>query len=400
MNLAVRVAALSVAVLLLAAALPAAAATPTGIVGVNTIDLLWLQLGQSARGPPQVAASMHDACLARNLTLTRFAATPYWPSDLKSTYLANKTQYWANMQTVVRTAAAMHCQLIPSLFFNWFAFADAMGEPLGWAMRNASSHTRGLWAQYIHEMVTLFHDDPTIVGWELGNELNLIADLNLTQQQPSIAPQMGTPAFRTQQDNFSTSDMVAFTAWMGSVIRQADATLQRPIGSGCSTPRPSAYHLARSYHAAQRDWTLDTQAEFEENLALIHTGLDTVTVHYYPGDGQRFGHLNPNGTAPLEVAAAKANALGKFFYVGEFGNANPGPRVFTHNVVEALQRLVTASLTRVFATVWVWEFYQVAPTVAAPFSLVPGRDDAVIGVFQQFNNGSLAASREEAMDGV
>lgn len=39
---------------------------------------------------------------------------------------------------------------------------------------------------------------------QLGNEKNLLADLDLAQQQPAICVPCGTPARRTQLDNFTT----------------------------------------------------------------------------------------------------------------------------------------------------------------------------------------------------
>ncbi len=371
-----------------------AALAPT--VGINNIDLLWNQLGQGPRGVPQVTESMKDSCLVRNLTLTRFAATPYWPNQVKSTYIANRTLYWANVADLVSTAKKMHCKLIPSLFFNWFAFADVAGEPLGDSMRNTSSKTRSMWLDYISEFVSLFRSEPTIVAWELGNELNLIADLNLTEQQPSIAPSMGTPEKRTQRDNFSTTDMIDLTEWMASSIRSYDTELQRPIGGGFATPRRSAAHLRESYLLPHRDWTADSEPQFEQNIADIHEGLDVVTVHYYPGSGDRFGVQDPNSTQTLTIAALQAQRLGKSFYVGEFGNENPGPRVFSHAVLSCMQQLKTLHhmTVPVYGTIWVWEFYQFSATVAAPFSIVPGRDDAIIAALENFNANVREGERE------
>jgi hypothetical protein len=359
---------------------------------VNSIDLLWNQIGQGPRGPAQVSASTLSSCKQRNLSITRFAATPYWPVDLKSTYLANRTLYWLNMQTLVATAKANNCQLVASLFFNWFCFVDVAGEPLGQSMRNASSASRALWLTYITEMVTLFKSEPAIVAWELGNELNLLVDLNLTEQQPSIAPGMGTPARRTQLDNFSTTDMISFVAWMGHAIQSLDTELRRPIGSGFATPRPSAWHLEQSYHSPERDWTADTQAQFEGILEAIHPDpISVVTVHYYPGDGKRFGVQNPNSTAALEIAGKKAKSLGKTFYVGEFGNENPGPRLFSHAVLVSMAAMASSGVD-VFGTIWIWEFYQFSATQVAPYSLLPGRDDEMITAMEKYNDGAKGFS--------
>jgi len=360
-----------------------------GGVGTNTVDLLWNQLSLSPRGPQQVKESLSDSCQQRNLTLTRFAATPYWPTQVTSTYSRSRQDYWANMSKVVTAAAAAGCRMIPSLFWNWFAFPDVAGEPLGDAMRNTSSRTRAMWAEYIRDFTTMFANEPTIVAWELGNELNLIADLDLSEQQPAIAPSMGTPTQRTRADNFSTADMMSFQSWLVDTIRQYD-TMQRPISTGHAVPRPQAQHLRSSYFSPQRDWTPDTEDEYEDNLRDVTQCCEIMSLHYYPGAGAGWGWGNitdPNSTLPLRVAFTVAADLGKTFYVGEFGDADPGPRPFSHSVLKTLNSLYTYEEggAAVMATIWVWEFYQFSPTVAASFSILPGRDDEMIAALEAAN---------------
>jgi hypothetical protein len=145
-----------------------------------------------------------------------------------------------------------------SVFWNWFTVPDLMHEPLGAAMRNTTSATRAFMAAYFGDIVDVAAAYPAAAArWELGNELNLIADLNLTGSDVSIAPSLGTPKFRTSADNFSTSDMIDFETWLAATMRTAASAKGLPtiISTGHAIPRRCADHLQRSYHAPQRDWS-------------------------------------------------------------------------------------------------------------------------------------------------
>jgi len=112
--------------------------------------------------------------------------------------------------------------------------------------------------------------------------------------------------------------MVAFQGAVVGWVRQAAHPQPVLVSSGHAVPRPAAHHLALSYHAAQRDWTKDTEAELQAVLELCHSGLDLISVHIYPTpDNYRFG----KGPEYLLGIAAKAAAAGpgKVVYLGEFG---------------------------------------------------------------------------------
>lgn len=94
-----------------------------------------------------------------------------------------------------------------------------------------------------------------------------------------VAPSVGTPTHRTHEDNISTADLVAFQTRFAGWVRAADPK-QRPISTGHATPRQGAWHLAQSYYAPQRDWGLDTEAQFTESVATQSAGCDIISYHY------------------------------------------------------------------------------------------------------------------------
>ena len=130
-----------------------------------------------------------------------------------------------------------------------------------------------------------------------------------------IAPPLGTPTHRSRADNFSTAELSSFQARYAGWIRAADSK-RRPISTGHAVPRPGAWHLAQSYHAAQRDWGPDTEAQFRESVATQSTGCERISYHYYPGpDHPRFGRpLGPAASGVVLSAERSAIFAGSRSY--------------------------------------------------------------------------------------
>jgi hypothetical protein len=359
---------------------------------VVIVDALWTLLGDSPRPPAFAAETMCRACRDNGFTFIRVAGTAFWPLQLER-YTANRTRYLAAVDALYNHSAACGCQVLLSVFWNWFTVPDLMHEPLGAAMRNTTSATRAFMAAYFGDIVEIAAAYPAAVaGWELGNELNLIADLNLTGSDVSIAPSLGTPKFRTSADNFSTSDMIDFETWLAATMRTAASAKGLPtiISTGHAIPRRCAYHLQRSYHAPQRDWSPDTKAQFGENLRATCGCCELCSIHFYAGSGGRWGTTTPNSTEPLLVAHEAVKETGsanKTLYLGEFGEASPG--VAPHDFSLDVLRTVNATGIRL-ATIWVWEFYQSSATEMAPYSISPSmpRDTAIIAALKSLNSAA------------
>ena len=89
-------------------------------------------------------------------------------------------------------------------------------------------------------------------------------------------------------------------------------------------------------------------------------------------------HEAAQAVRAMRAGGARAASL----YFGEFGDPLPGNRTWTRAVLAALPAV--ADVTPL-ATVWVWEFFQFSATEAANFSLLPGRDAAIIATMNAFN---------------
>lgn len=348
---------------------------PLPRVSVVAVDLLWTYLGQTPRTISQANDAMSAAC-SRGFTFLRVAATAFWPSDQNSTYLQHPAAYWAAFDALVAAARARGCSLMPVVTWSDWIWPDLAGEPAGLMFSSAASKARAAFLAYASELATRYAREPAIAAWEISNEQNLNADIDMNGTTYGCAVGKGTPAFRTSADNRTSDGVIGLGAAVAAALRAADA-LARPISSGHALARPAAQHL----RARPDDWTPDTLEQFAQNFADIHSYADLASVHLYAGDDNVRWNLthDPNSADILQIVKQVADGAGKQLYVGEFGDPKPGPRPFTKSVLDNLQR---GNISR--ATAWVWEFYQSGDT-PSDYSLVPGRDDAAIAMLQAGN---------------
>ncbi len=351
-------------------------------------NLLHMYLGIAPEGPVQARAQM-DAVRAAGFTHARFIASGYWPVDMTRAngWRTNPTAYWQAVDQLMADARARQLRLVPSLLWQAWLFPDLNNAPLS-ALFTPGTPTRTMADQYVREFVQRYATDPAVVVWEIGNEWNLLADLDhsvctvCAGTTPNgcgaLAPSLGTPCRRTTADNFfscnscrsvstATQDLGQWAAAMAQLIKQHD-TLQRPVSTGHAYPRASAYHLARSPCPAC-DWTADSESEFTVTLAQLHPApIDFISVHAYPGDdARRFGDLDSSGFSLLQRTKSATTSLGKRLYVGEYGEPRPGS--ITCNGISQCGGDANAASTKLVAlglvqfdvdlsALWAWDFHQ------------------------------------------
>jgi hypothetical protein len=362
---------------------PAGAAA--AVVSVCKVELLWQRITTAghnscpgnavpcASGVASTRASMSRAA-ALGFTVMRFGASGFWPPDQKLFVdESTRPQFLAALDSVFDDAKALGVRLIPSLQWNHWAFADVCNGTLGGdMMRDPDSCAQRGSQQFISTVVGRYSGAGSqyrdvVYAWELGNELNLLVDIDHANQTVGCAPLLGTPQHRTSADNFSTADLVSYQSAVAGWVRRAAAPHAVLISSGHAIPRPAAKHLAHSYHKRQTDWTKDTEGELVEVLQLFHTGLDLISVHIYPGpaacvadpssakcENYRFGQP-PRYL--LQVAAKAAEASGKALYLGEFGLSLPDRRDPSSPIYNFTEQMLGAAQNAgaMLATIWAWE---------------------------------------------
>lgn len=279
-----------------------------------------------------------QALAARKIPFARFSAGGYWPQDW-ALYQTNRAEYFARLDGVVQCAEQHGIGLIPSFFWNPSTVPDLVKEPCNrWGATN--SRTIEFMHAYTRELVTRYAPSSAIWGWEFGNEYNLAADLpNASEHRPQVAPALGTPAYRTAEDEVTHADIRVALREFATEVRKHDP--QRIIVSGNAFPRLSAWQQVQA-----RSWEADTPAQFAEMLAADNPSpVNTLCVRGYDlaADIGRFGQ-----------AVKVAQATRKPLFIGEFGV--PG-----HNTGDSklkFARILSAiEINHIpLAALWVYDF--------------------------------------------
>jgi len=336
--------------LLISTILPAAAATGLSVgehgelrlrgvpfhgIGVNYYDAFTRTLGESPR--TNYDAGFRELA-ARKIPFARFSAGGFWPRDW-GFYQTNRSEHFARLDGVVKSAERHGIGLIPSLFWHLSVVPDLVGEPCNrWGDTNG--RTIVFMRQYTRELVTRYRKSPALWGWEFGNEYNLAADLpNAAEHRPPVVPGVGTPAQRTVEDELTHTAVRVALREFALEVRKHDS--QRIIVSGNSIPRPSAWHQAR-----EKSWKQDTPEQFAEMLAADNPSpINTLSVRGYDliADIGR-----------LDQAMAVAQAAKKPLFVGEFGV----PGAATGESKMKFAKILTAIETNrvALSALWVFDF--------------------------------------------
>jgi hypothetical protein len=260
-------------------------------------------------------------------------------------------------------------RLVPSFLWNISQFPALAGETVAAFIEQPQSAGRRLFAQFAREFIGRYKGRRTVLFYEMGNELNLYADLDEHKRN--------CPRDPCAWSNFTTAAMTRFAEQIVALIKSSDAS--RAVSSGYALPRPNAAHLAQhpEFAAGGPDWTPDTAEDFTHNLTATQAPFEVIGIHVYPGDqGRRTAGASGGPVDPVELAVQAARAAGKKLFVGEFGD-DKGATPFMRRTLDTIVR------ARVdFAAVWAWEFYQKSTTerVAGGMDLEPGFTDELIGL--------------------
>ena len=374
-------------------------------VGLNKFDLFPQYLGHASGGRnsgyqvesyQRVTQAMAKKAIvdAHNIGVTylRVSATGYYPiafdqpwrSDLKL-WEDNPAEYWALFDQMMNDLYSNEMRIVPVFMWNWTQFPAMTGENASQMITDPNSDSYQLLEEYITEFVERYKDHPALYFYELTNELNLRADLDMVGRcsdgksppPPSCEP-MG---------NFTTDQMIAFTSRLADYVRSLDPN--HLISSGFSIPRPAAEHLQRTpeFSPDGPDWTRDSLAEFKKNLSDVHSGMDIVSVHFYNKEGYntRLGITGHTNADLLRIIKQTTDELDKKLFVGEFGDQNPyiesdKRALFTQNVLDKIVELKIP-----YSAPWVWEYYQRTPYSQDRYSLEPGRTDLIISKIKEAN---------------
>jgi len=376
-----------------------------GELGANKSDLLLQYLDPVAAGAnrdtagerlirramaEKAVADAHDAGLA----FLRVGVTGYAPSEPGSRnndlalWQNDPPAFWAAADRMFDALDRAELRLVPSFVWNPAQFPALARETVATFIRDPNSASRRLLARFIGDFIGHYQSRKTILFYELTNELNLFADVDLRKKCRT-----GPCAW----DNFTTAELDEFSRDLVRLIKSLDPS--RPVSSGYSLPRPAAMHLARrpQFGASGPDWTQDTREEMARTLIETQQPFDILSVHLYPKrEDNRFGLPQGEQYRLVADAAAAAKSAGKPLFIGEFGDTGATP-FMAHILDEIVRHRVD------YAAIWVWQFYQTSTyqtrnTEATRDEVEPGYSDDVIALLMQTQRrlGHMAPPQDPA----
>lgn len=361
---------------------PAAAAA----LGANKFDLMldylapWPPAGAAPEGYRRVRQAMAKKAIAdahdAGLTFFRVAVTGYGPTQFNSRqgdltfWQSDPQRFWAALDQMFDDLDAAGIGLVPSFAWNITQFPALGNDSVARFVQDPDSASRRLLGQFIGDFIARYKEHKTILFYELGNELNLLADLDGQKRNCKADPCIW--------GNFTTADMTEFARRMAGLLRSLDPS--RGVSCGYSLPRANAAHLERraEFGGGGPDWTPDTADEFARNLVAINEPCDVISIHVYPQDQTRSSGPPPGAPYnPVREAAKAARSAGKRLFIGEFGDAAGATPFMAHLMDEIVRERVD------YAAIWVWQFYQTSTYAPAKFSIEPGFTDEIIALLMQ-----------------
>ena len=318
---------------------------------MNYVDAFWRHL----RNPGDRSYEQGLANLAANgVPFVRFAASAYWPSQLRL-YETDKAAYLSRLDDVVKAAEARGIGLVPSVFWAHFAVPDLVGEPVSrWGDPNSA--TIRFMSRYMQDIVSRYRSSPAIWAWEFGNEFSLQVDLpNAADNRPPVNPGLGTPTSRSSEDDLTTPMiLVAFDSF-SAVVRGLDGRL---VITGNSLPRAHAEHMRLT-----GDWgEPDSRTDFMGNLKIVNPppSYRISSIHLYKNDvtDYRFSWTYRSSFDELlGLSLRAASEEGQALFVGEFGASDVlhgGPEAARQANLEMIDALVRNRVS--LSALWVYDF--------------------------------------------
>lgn len=364
------------------------------VMGLNKFDLALQYLGLASGGDGSAAYLELDRAMALKAMFDahnmgakylRVAITGYFPygyggqNDL-ALWQKNPEAYWARIDLMMNDLDKYKLKILPTFLWNVIQFPSLARDNLANMLLNPLSPTYSLMAEYISQFIHRYKRRPTIEGYEIANELNLSADLDLVKRCHSEFERQ--PGICAPFSNFTTDEMISFTTRLAEFIKSLD--LSHFVESGDSLPRACAEHLRAQpeFSPEGPDWSQDTLQQFQNNLLEVNGPFDLISIHLYGNAGSTFYGL----TLPefLNRVKGTANSAGKPLWIGEYGDSDSTSGHDSAFSAGVLSQVV--KLRILYSAPWTLEFYQFNPYTAAPFNIEPGYTDQFIQAYERANS--------------
>lgn len=332
-------------------------------VGVNVPHLhqiymgTWLHLKQ-VYGTPENAraaavAAVEDASRS-GFAFIRFFAGPGYPIEASRLYEKDEQAYWRGMDDLFALCRRSGLRVIPCL--NVASRHSRCGEPRQ-AILDPSSRTWKENRRYVEAFVSRYKDDPTVLAWELENELMLAADVD--RKGAKLAPRGVYPegavvrAVGEREDSLTWEMTQRIYREQSAFIKSIDPN--HLVTSGDAGVRPEATSRRETFPNFR--FRPDTWREHLANeLAAQPEPLDLLSLHHYgPAESGPWSEVgSPIDRARLTAHAARAARVPLF--IGELGQNAPSFRSDPDAswTIDYLNMAEEEAISLV--ALWVWHF--------------------------------------------
>lgn len=327
--------------------------SPYRAAGINIFDAFWDASSGQGRGQFGLNATVKALVDAKSAGILyfRFFASLWGPHKQFWYNTSTRKLYWQEFDQVMDEIQKLKLYVIPSIGTSDWPDLVSPPETMNDLVINDSSISRSIARQYFRQIVKRYVNYSSVLLWELGNELNLMANL------PPTWCSNTTQCFNTNQ-------MISYTQDLVSIIRELDPI--RPISSGYSAPRPTAWHQEHcpppqinSINNDCKYWGTDTQEQWAAMLLQQNKAVEIVSIHLYTHGGF-FSKDAPASLEPIQVAADALKKTGQLLFVGEYANSSlrfntstdrAFPAAMLQLQVEQVQRKEPFALS----AIWAWE---------------------------------------------
>lgn len=336
-------------------------------IGVNTINLhlsyarKWFHDGiytRDGEDPREMMLKGLDDARDSGFTFVRFFAHPGYPKTMDRFYLKDKKAYWKNMDAVVEECRKRGLKLVPSLSMVG-VFTRYYGEPKQAILDPKSKGYRQSY-QYIREFVSRYKDNPTILLWEIHNELMTYADVNQAGKPVNAGLFSDGKAPRTKktiEDSLSYDQIVRIYREMTSFIKRIDKN--HLVTSGDSKVRLECTSRRETFPNFK--YRTDTLEEWiANNINAQPKPLDVYSLHMYgPGSVGPKGEVKQMGcknTMELfEKTITAMHETGRPVFLGEFGkNWHDGKDADPRDVLNMMEMFDRNGVS--LMALWSWHF--------------------------------------------
>jgi hypothetical protein len=258
----------------------------------------------------------------------RFFAGPGYPKDISLLYAKDPATYWRLMDEVFALCRTNGLRLVPSLgtITGWHLSCGEYKQ----AILDPSSRTYAATIRYVREFVTRYKNDPTVLLWELENEVMLKADVDEKGRKlkPAIVyPENHPYPIRTNgaREDSLTWDMIQrIYREHSAFIKSIDAN--HLVTSGDSKTRDECSSRRETFPDFK--YRNDTWNEHLSNNIASQASLDVFSFHQYgkPGDlsdPKKYPGWPATSKERANRLVGAALASGKPVFIGELGQDTP-----------------------------------------------------------------------------